>query len=162
MCLWAILDDHRQLLTVLDDEAPCCSPGWDPPCGGCDGCLFAQADFYGCVLIPVPVDAKRFETFQDALGNILAGAAIPGRIPALQTCLDREWQPGQILASTIWAAPRKLAFCAANPKLTIPHQAIRVVVLEPGAAKPRKEYLYALPEDVHLVETEHDSDSTMA
>lgn len=158
MCLWAVLDD-RKLLTVLDDTDPSCS-GWDGLCGGCTSCLFAQADYSDCLVIPVPLDDTRHETFEDALSTLLDGRVPPGHLPAMQTCLERHWPLGQLLASAKWSTPRKLDGAMwPNARLAkvLPMQSVRVLVNEDGSV--RKDYLYTFPEDVHPIETDHATSS---
>jgi hypothetical protein len=74
----------------------------------------------------------------------------PGRVPALQTCLEKGWGPGTKLVSKQWKAPRKIAgeLDALRPNAS---QLIRVLVLKPNGLGLKEEYLHTLPDDVRLL-----------
>lgn len=43
----------------LDPDRKPCRPYLGPPCGGCDACCLAQADYCGMESHPVPVEVRR-------------------------------------------------------------------------------------------------------
>lgn len=77
-----VSEADQAYLPVLDAQAPGCGGMWglDPPCGGCDACMHAQAVYYGYEVRPI-VPAG-METLGDATARVVrATLAEPPRPP---------------------------------------------------------------------------------
>lgn len=94
-------------------------------------------------------------------GGVIQGVHnLPGRVPALQTCLEKGWGPGTKLASTQWKTPRKIAgeLDTLRPNA---RQFVRLMVLKPNGLGLKEEYLYTLPEDVRLLAEAESAPTTL-